>query len=147
MENLLVGSDTPIIDKDHAFYEGISEVVDAIVESGTILDADTHAHDISEFAFELAESTVSSQISRYSFAIYLIDDIEHKTVDSSVITSSGPFESPSAKYNFMVIPIDSSSSESPEFLVMIQQMISNAFSFFLVVRSLCLSSIYFHVWG
>ena len=29
----------------------------------------------------------------------------------------------------MVVPIDSSSSESPEFLAMIQQMVSNASSF------------------
>ena len=36
------------------------------------------------------------------------------------------FESPCAEYNFMVVPIDSSFSESPEFLAMIQQMISSA---------------------
>ena len=30
-----------------------------------------------------------------------------------------PFESPCAEYSFMVVPIDSSFSESPEFLVKI----------------------------
>ena len=39
-----------------------------------------------EFAPELAESSVSSQISRYSFVTPLIeDDIEHETVDLNVI--------------------------------------------------------------
>ena len=79
---------------------------------------------------ELAESGASSQISRYSFATPLIKDgIEHETVNSSVIISSGPSESPCVEYDFMVVSIDSSSNESPEFLVMIQQMISSALSF------------------
>ena len=78
---------------------------------------------------ELAESSVSSQISRYSFATPLINDFEHETVDSNVVTFSGPSESSRAEYNFMVVPIDSSSSESPKFHAMIQQMISNASSF------------------
>jgi len=60
---------------------------------------------------ELAKSSVSSQISRYSFVTPLIeDDIEHKTDDSSVVTSSVPSESPHAEYSFMVVPIDSSVS-------------------------------------
>jgi len=40
------------------------------------------------------------------------DDIEHETVDSSVITSSGPSESPRADYGFMIVLTDSSSGES-----------------------------------
>jgi len=48
------------------------------------------------------------------------DDIEHKTVNSSIVTSSEPSKSPYADYGFMVIPIYSSSNELPEFLVMIQ---------------------------
>ena len=84
--------DVPI---SHASYEGTSEVVNVIIESDTPLNVKAHAHDISKFAPELAESSVSNQISRYSFATSLIeDDIEHETVDSSVITSSGPSESP-----------------------------------------------------
>ena len=66
------------------------------------------------------ESSVSSQISMYSFASPLIEDgIEHETVDSSIIISSGPSESSRAEYSFMVVPIDSSSSKSSEFLVII----------------------------
>ena len=39
---------------------------------------------------ELVVSSVSSHISRYSFATPLIEDeIDHETVDSSDITSSG----------------------------------------------------------
>ena len=69
---------------------------------------------------------MSSQISRYLFATSLIEyDIEHETVDSSVVTSSGSSESPRAEYSFVIISIDSSSSKSPEFLAMIQQMMSN----------------------
>jgi len=48
------------------------------------------------------------------------DDIEHEKVDSSVIISKGPFESPRADYNFMIVPIDSSSNELTEFLAMVQ---------------------------
>ena len=58
------------------------------------------------------ESSVSSQISRYSFVTHLIDDeIDHETVDSSVITSSGPSESPHVDYSFMVLPTESFSSD------------------------------------
>jgi len=42
---------------------------------------------------------------------------------------SKSFEFSCAEYSFMVVPIDSSSSESSEFLVMIQQMVSSASSF------------------
>ena len=79
---------------------------------------------------ELAESSVFSQISRYSFATHLIKyDIEHETVDSSVVISSRPSEYPRAEYDFVIVSIDSSSNEPPEFLVMIQQMVSSASSF------------------
>ena len=60
IEDMLVGSDTLIIEEGHACYEGTSEVVNATAESGTTLDVDTHAHDISESAPELAESSASS---------------------------------------------------------------------------------------
>ena len=73
-----------------------------------------------ESMLELAESSISSQIFRYSFATLLIeDDIEHETTDSSTITSSEPSESSCVEYDFMVISIDSSSSELTEFLAMI----------------------------
>jgi len=147
IEDISVGFDTPIIDEGHASYEGTSEVVNVIVESSTLLDVDAHAHDISEFAPELAESSVSSQIFRYSFARPLIEnDIEHERVESSVVISSGSSEFPRDQYSFTTVSIDSSSNESPEFLVMIQQMVSNA-SFFLVVWSLCLNPIYLHLQG
>jgi len=54
-----VGSNTPIIYESHASYEGTSEV-DAIVKYDALLDVDAYAHDISESAPELAESSVSS---------------------------------------------------------------------------------------
>ena len=101
----------------YASYEGTSEVVDAIVESGTPL---TVVHDTSDFVLELVQSSASSQISRYSFFTPLIkDEIDHKTVDSSVVTSSGPSESPRTDYDFMIVPTKSSSSESSEFFVII----------------------------
>ena len=56
-------------------------------------------------------------------------DIEHKTIDSNVVTSSGLSESSRADYDFMVIPIDSFSSELPELLIMIKQMVFSAASF------------------
>ena len=84
-EDISVSSDTPIFDESHASYEGTSEVVDAIVESGTPLTVDAHVHDTRDSAPELMKSSVSSQISRYLFAILIEDEIDHVTVDSSVV--------------------------------------------------------------
>jgi len=69
-------------------------------------------------------SSVSSYISMCSSATPLIhDEVDHETVDSSVVTPSGPYDSPRVDYDFMVVLIESSSSESLEFLVMIQQLV------------------------
>jgi len=59
------------------------------------------------------------------------DEIDHETVDSNIIifTSSGPFESPRADYDFMIVSTESFSSELLEFFFMIQQVVSSAFSF------------------
>ena len=65
--------------------------MDAIVESGTPLTVDVHVHDTSNSPPELVESSISSQIFRYSFVTPLIDDeIEHETDDSRFVISSGP---------------------------------------------------------
>jgi len=45
------------------------------------------------------------------------DEIAHETVDSNIVTSSGPSESPRGDYDFMIIPTESSSSESSEFIL------------------------------
>ena len=72
-----------------------------------------------------------------------VDEIvEHNTP----AMSNKLFEFPCAEYSFIVIPIDSSSFESPEYVAIIQQMVSSA-SFFVVVWILCLSPIYLHLWG
>ena len=55
------------------------------------------------------------------------DEIDHETVDSNVITSSGPSESLCVDYDFMVVPTESFFIESSEFLAMIQQVVSGAF--------------------
>jgi len=122
-----VNFDIPILDEGHASYEDTSEVVDVIVESDTLLIIDAHVHNTSDSAPELMESSVSSQIFRYSFVIPLIkDEIDHETVDSSVVISSGPSESPHVDYGFIIVPTESSSNESSKFLAMIQQMVSSA---------------------
>jgi len=73
-----------------------------IVESGTPLTVDAHVHDTNDIAPELIEF---SQISRYSFVTLLIEDeIDHETVNSSVVTSSGPSESSRVDSGFMVVP-------------------------------------------
>ena len=41
--------------------------MNVIVECGTPLTVDTHVHDTNDVASELVESSISSQISRYSF--------------------------------------------------------------------------------
>jgi len=60
IEDISVGFDTPILDVGHASYEGISEVVDVIVKSGTPLVVNAHVHDTSDFMPELVESNASS---------------------------------------------------------------------------------------
>jgi len=96
--------------------------VDVIVESGAPVTVDAHVHDVSDSTPELLESCVSSQISTYSFVTPLIEDeIDHETTDSSIIISSGSSESLRANYGFMIVPTESSSSESSMFLAMIQQ--------------------------
>ena len=63
--------------------------MDVIVESGTPLTIDAYVHDTNDAAPNLMEFSVSSQISRYSFVTLLIEDeIDHETVDSSIVTSS-----------------------------------------------------------
>jgi len=129
IEDISIGFDTPIFDEDHASYKGTS-VVDEIVESGILLNINVHVHDTSDSAPEIMKPSVSSQILKYSFVTPLIkDDSGHKRIDYNVVTSSGPSESHRVDYGFIVIPTGSSSSESSEFLVMIQHVISSAFSF------------------
>ena len=47
------------------------------------------------------------------------DDVDEIVEPNTPAVPSKLFEFPCAKYNFMIVPIDSSSSESPKFLVMI----------------------------
>ena len=89
-----------------------------IVEPGTPLTVDAHVHDTSDSVPELVGSSVSSQIFKYLFVTPLIEDeIDHETVDSNVVTFSGPSKSPRADYDFMIVPIESSSSESQSSLL------------------------------
>ena len=57
------------------------------------------------------------------------DDLNEVVEPNTPTVPSKSFESPCAEYSFMVVLIDSSFSESPEFLAKIQQMIPSAFSF------------------
>ena len=50
------------------------------------------------------------------------DDVDEIIEPNTPAVPSKSFEFPCVEYNFMVVPTDSSSSESPEFLVVIQQM-------------------------
>ena len=72
--------------------------MNAIVDSP--LTIDVHVHGTSDSASKLVESSVSIQISWYSFVTSLIED---KTVDSSIVTSSRLSEFPRADYDFMVV--------------------------------------------
>ena len=74
IEGISVDSDMLIFDDGHTSYEGTSEVVNVLVDSRTPLIVDAHVPDTSDSASELVESSVSSQISKYSFASPLIED-------------------------------------------------------------------------
>ena len=59
-----------------------------------------------------------------------ISDSVDEIVKSNIpVVPSKSFEFPCVEYEFMVIPAELSSSESSEFLVMIQHVISGVFSF------------------
>jgi len=57
------------------------------------------------------------------------NDVNEVVEPNKLTVPSKPLESPYAEYSFMVVPIDSSFSESTEFLIKIQQIISSASSF------------------
>ena len=57
------------------------------------------------------------------------DDVDEIVELNTPEVPSKSFEFPCVEYSFMVVPIDSSFSESPEFLTIIQQMVSST-SFF-----------------
>ena len=81
IEGISVDSDMLILDDDHASYEDTSEVMDVIVESGTPLIIDARVHDTSDSMPELVESSVSNQISKYSFVTFLVEyESDHETV-------------------------------------------------------------------
>ena len=58
------------------------------------------------------------------------DDVNEIVELNTPIMPSKSFEFPCTEYSFIVVLIDSSSSESPKFLVMIQQIVFGAAFFF-----------------
>jgi len=53
------------------------------------------------------------------------DDVDEIVEPNTPTVPSQSFESPCAEYSFMVVPINLSFWESPEFLFKVQQMVSN----------------------
>ena len=72
------------------------------------------------------------------------DDMDEIVEPNTPIVSSQPFEFPCAEYSLMVVLIESYSSEPPEFLAMIQQMVSSA-SFFIGRLEFTLSPVYHYL--
>ena len=108
----------------------LSELVDVIVESDISLTVDAHDQNVSDSAPEVMKYNISTQVFRYSFVTLLIEnEIDHETVDFSVVISSVSSESPRADYDLMIVPTASFSSESSGFLTMIQHVVSSSFSF------------------
>ena len=58
------------------------------------------------------------------------DDVNEIIELNTPIVPSKSFEFPCTEYSFIVVPINSSSNESPKFLVMIQLMVYGAAFFF-----------------
>ena len=97
VEDTLVYSSTPILNKVHVSSEGTSDVVDALMESSTPISHDIYVHedDTSDSKHVLVDSSMLVQVARYSLATLMIEDeIEHKTVATSIITSSKSLRSP-----------------------------------------------------
>ena len=57
------------------------------------------------------------------------DDLDEIIEPNTPAMPSKSFEFSCAECNFMIVPINSSSTESPEFFVMIRQMVSSISSF------------------
>jgi len=57
------------------------------------------------------------------------DDVDKIVEANTLIVPSKSFEFPCAEYSFMIVPIESYSSEALEFFAMIQRVISNVTSF------------------
>jgi len=55
------------------------------------------------------------------------DDVDEIVEPNTPTMPSKPFKSPCAEYSFIIVPIDSSFNESPEFFAKTQQMVSSAF--------------------
>jgi len=73
--------------------------MDVLVKSITLILDDVYVHEdnISDFEYDLVEPSITIHIARNSLATPMIEDmIEHKTVDTSVFTSSKLSESPHA---------------------------------------------------
>jgi len=116
----------------HVHEESISDVQDALIESNTLIpdNIDVSEDDNCDFEHVLVESSMSVHVARYSHAITMIEDgIKHKTVDTSIITSSNPSDFSHADRGYIVAINFSYSSESVKFSNMTHHVIPSVFSF------------------
>ena len=128
----LVKCSTPILDETYVHKESISDIQDILDKSITPIPdgIDVSKDDTSDFEHVLVESSMSVQVVGYSLVIPMIEDrIEHETFDTSVVTSSKPYEFSCADCDYVVAPYFYSSSESVEFFTMVHQVTPNVFSF------------------
>jgi len=99
VEDTLVYSSTPILNKVHVSSEGTSDVVDALMESSTPISHDIYVHedDTNDSKHVLVDSSMLVQVARNSLATPIMEDeIEYETVATSVITFNKSSESPLA---------------------------------------------------
>jgi len=98
--------DSKVVENVHVFSKTASIVEDITINSDTpIID-------------EIRTSSGS-----------VTDDVNEIVEPNTITLPSKPFESLCVEYSFMVVSIDSSFRELPEFFVMIQQIVSSVSSF------------------
>ena len=115
--------DSKVVEDVNILSEITSIVEDTLVDSGTLIIDEVHVY---------SDSTKDD-----------VDGILECNIPAEPIKS---FEIPYADYEYIVVLTELSSSESSEFLVMIQQMISGV-SFFTGCLDFCLSTVYYHERG
>ena len=128
----LVKTSTPTLDETHVYEESFRNIQDALVESRTLIhdDIDVSEDDTSDFEHVLVKFTMSVQVARFSLAIPMIEDeIENETVDTSVVTSSKPYEFSRADCGYMVPSNFSSSSELVKFFSTVHEVTPSVFPY------------------
>jgi len=121
----LIKASKTTFEEIHIHEESISDVQDTLAESSTHIldDINVSENDTSDLEHAIMESSMPIQVTRYSLVILMIEvEIEHVTVDTSIVTSSKPSEFSGADCGYVITLNFFSFSESVKFFIMVPQV-------------------------